>query len=471
MKKHIFYISLIFTALLWQACNPLQKAKEGGSLTFNDTLFFDTVFTQVGSTTRLIKIYNNNNFPIKIDKIFLAGGKNSAFRLNIDGIAATQATNLFIDAKDSMFVFAEVTINPQKSDLIVDDSIIFVSGTNRQRLVLEAVGLDVHLINGEMLQTQTWTNDKPYLIYNSVMVDTDQTLTINAGTTIYLHNHSYFLVAGKLIVNGTKDKPVTMKGDRIDDDYYKDKPGQWNGLAFLPGSHDNYINYLNLSEGFFGINADSAVDMSQTNVFINNSTIEHCSYIGLLGHNTTMTVLNSVIADCGVHNVGLFDGGNYQFFHCTIQNDYNYTVRKSPAVGIKNYIKVGNTLIYTGFISAVFVNSIIYGNLDNEFVVAAYDTTNSLSFSVRNCLMKLDLSVYDTSSTLFQNVIVNKDPKYADLANFDYHLTSQSPAIGKADYEIDNTNAPVLQYDIDGTDRLTDGKTDIGAYEFADSSQ
>ena len=468
MKKRILYIISLFAVLLWQACNPMQKAKEG-TLTFDDTLFFDTVFTQVGSTTRLIKIYNNNNFPVKIDKIFLAGGKNSAFRLNIDGIAATQASDLFIDAKDSMFIFTEVTINPNKSDLIVDDSIIFVSGTERQRLVLEAVGLDVNLINGEMLQTQTWTSDKPYLIYNSVMVDTDQILTIDPGTTIYLHRYSYFLVAGTLIVNGTKDNPVTMRGDRIDDDYFKDKPGQWNGLIFLPGSHDNYINYLNLSEGFFGINADSAIDMNQTNLFINNSTIEHCSYIGLLGHKTTMTVLNSVIADCGVLNVWLSDAGNYQFFHCTIQNDYNYTIRKSPAVLIQNYTKIDNSVIYGGYISAAFVNSIIYGNLDNEFVVSAYDTANSLSFGVRNCLMKLDLSEYDTSSSLFQNVIVNQDPQYVDLTNFDYHLTSQSPAIGKADFDIDNTNAAVLQYDIDGNDRLEDGKTDIGAYEFVDT--
>lgn len=461
------YIILIASIIAFLSCNRLENAKRG-ELTFeNDSVFFDTVFTYVGSTTRVIKIYNKNDFPIIIDKVMLAGGKSSAFRLNIDGVASTTAENLYIDKKDSLFIFAEVTINPAKDNLIVDDSIIFISGNHRQKLVIEAVGMDVHLINGQILQSQTWTNDKPYLVYNSVMVDTNEKLTILPGVQIYMHANSYFLVAGQLEANGEKDNPIEFRGDRIDDDYYLNKPGQWNGIAFLPGSHDNYMNYVEISEGIRGIIVDSSIDENVPTLFVNNSKIEHCSYIGLTGHNTGITVTNSIIADCGLNNIALFGAGSYQFFHCTIQNDYNYSVRSSPAVGIQNfYIDENQHPVYEGFTSALFVNSIIYGSLKNEFVVKAYDTTNSLAFTFRNCLMKLDLSVNDTSSALFQNIIVNKDPKYTDKAEFDYHLQDGSPAIGKADFEIDNSNASILQYDIDGTDRLTDSKTDIGAYEY-----
>jgi len=469
MKNFLILSAII---LIFFSCNRFQNTKTGELSFENDSLFFDTIFTYVGSTTKFIKVYNKNNYPITIDKIMLAGGESSPYRLNIDGVASTTAEDIYLDAKDSIFIFAEVTIDPKKDDLIVDDSIIFLSGENRQRIVLESVGMDVHLISGEIIPSQTWVNDKPYLIYHSVMIDTNEILTIDPGVQIYMHHDSYFMVAGQLVANGNLENPIIWRGDRIDDDYYLNKPGQWKGLAFLPGSHDNYLNYVEVNEGTYGIIVDSTINQTVPTLFVNNSKIQHCSYIGLLGHNTGITVTNTVIADCGFNNVALFSSGTYQFFHCTIQNEYSYSVRNSPAVGIQNFNLDDNQHpVYQGFISALFVNSIIYGNLKNEFVVKAYDTTNSLSFTFRNCLMKLDLESNDTSSTLFQNIIVNKDPKFISSSEFDYHLDVGSPAIGKADFNIDNLNSSILRYDIDGIDRLLDSKTDIGAYEYVPDTQ
>jgi hypothetical protein len=51
---------------------------------------------------------------------------------------------------------------------------------NWQDIKLLAWGQDVHLINGEIITTTTWNNDKPYLVYNSMLVDTNQTLRIDA---------------------------------------------------------------------------------------------------------------------------------------------------------------------------------------------------------------------------------------------------------------------------------------------------
>ncbi len=464
IKKIITYILLIISVLY--SCNRINNA-ESGVLNFStDTVFFDTIFTYVGSTTKILQVYNTSDKPVKIDKIFVAN-KNTKFRMNIDGLPGNQAEDIVIDARDSMFIFVEVTIDPAKDDLIEDDSLIFVSGENQQQVILYAVGRDVHLFNGQELETQTWVNDKPYLIYNSVLVDTDQVLTIDPGVEIYSHRNSFLIVAGTLICNGEKDNPIKMRGDRIDNEYYLDKPGQWGGIYFLPGSHDNYINYTKITEGFYGIGVDSAITMATPTLFLNNSTIAHCSYMGLMGKNTVITALNSVIADCGVHNVGLLFSGTYSFYHCTIQNNYTASVRNTPAVGIQNYTKdEENHLHYQGFISAFFANCIIYGNQKSEFVVAAYDTTNSLAFTVQNSLLKLDLEYTDTSLSMYQNVIVNQDPQYVDIDTFDYHLTETSPCIDKADFQIDNTNAVYLQYDMDGTDRLSDGKTDIGAFEF-----
>ena len=67
-----------------------------------DTVFFDTIFTSVGSTTKKLKIYNDYNQQLEISSIELAGGPSSVFRLNIDGYAASLVTNIEIPTKDSL---------------------------------------------------------------------------------------------------------------------------------------------------------------------------------------------------------------------------------------------------------------------------------------------------------------------------------------------------------------------------------
>ena len=58
-----------------------------GALTFSvDTVLFDTVFTTIGSATRQFKIYNPSNNEVNISSIMLAGGQQSKYRINVDGI-------------------------------------------------------------------------------------------------------------------------------------------------------------------------------------------------------------------------------------------------------------------------------------------------------------------------------------------------------------------------------------------------
>ncbi|MCQ6473330.1 hypothetical protein, partial [Vibrio parahaemolyticus] len=50
-----------------------------------DTLTFDTLFVTLGSTTKFFTVRNPYSQALEIDKIFLAGGAASRFRLTIDG--------------------------------------------------------------------------------------------------------------------------------------------------------------------------------------------------------------------------------------------------------------------------------------------------------------------------------------------------------------------------------------------------
>jgi hypothetical protein len=84
-----------------------------GSLDFSeDTVIFDTVFTTIGSITRQFKVYNPSSDEVTISSIYLAGGQQSKYRLNVDGTPGIIFSNVTIQGNDSMFVFVDVTLDP-----------------------------------------------------------------------------------------------------------------------------------------------------------------------------------------------------------------------------------------------------------------------------------------------------------------------------------------------------------------------
>ena len=106
-------VDIIFPYLLW-SCKPDDNILESDvqSLQFSaDTLTFDTVFTTVGSVTRWITVYNPTNRDMLLDEIRLVDQANGAFRLNIDGLPGI-VSNVLIPSKDSIYIFAEVTVDP-----------------------------------------------------------------------------------------------------------------------------------------------------------------------------------------------------------------------------------------------------------------------------------------------------------------------------------------------------------------------
>ena len=108
-------IVLISVAALFSQCSKDEVIDEAAieSLSFSlDTVIFDTVFTQVGTITKNFKIYNNSKNTISISSITLKNELSSNYRINVDGIASNEVTNLKIAGNDSIFVFVEATIDP-----------------------------------------------------------------------------------------------------------------------------------------------------------------------------------------------------------------------------------------------------------------------------------------------------------------------------------------------------------------------
>jgi len=485
------YFLLLITILLFACKKDLMENNQSATLHFsNDTITFDTVFASIGSITKTLTVYNRNNFDVK-SNIALLGNSAANFRMNIDGIAGNNQTNIEIPAKDSIFIFLEVTINPSSSNTpyILSDSLVFTTGTKKQDVDVVAWGQDAYfhtantygeIINGtdtnrfyyHLLDcTIPWVNDKPHVIYGYAVVDPGNTLIINEGCDIYLHKNSGILVGnpfleasgGTIKVNGTFGNEVTFQGDRLDS-WYENIPGQWDRIWLMPGSIDNEINYAIIRNGNIGIHADTvALATNNPTVIINNTIIENMSAIGILGQTANISASNTLVSKCGQYAVACNIGGTYNFTHCTFANFWDYP-RNTPSILLNNYYEGSDGNIYIRNLEeANFTNCIIDGNLSTEISFQEQDP-GVFNYTFDHCLIRLDPTI-SIDNTHYQNVIINQSPKFVNNNENDFHLSEESPAIDAGTSNAFYNGNIILEIDLDGLDRDLNSP-DIGAYKY-----
>jgi hypothetical protein len=432
-----------------------------------DSLKFDTVFTTAGSVTQSFKIVNENDQKINISSVKLMGGNASAYKINADGIVGPDVSNIEIAANDSIYVFVSVIINPNASNLpfVVQDS-IQVSYNGRDRLVqLEAWGQNAHFFrNKEINADETWTNDLPYVILGSLVVDPNQILTIEKGCRIYVHADAPLVIYGSIQVNGSVDSAdrVYFQGDRLDEPY-KDFPASWPGIYFNSGSKDNVFNYAILRNAYQAIAAQDPSPNANPKVTLNECVIDNAYDAGIITNNSSVSATNCLISNCG-KNLALIKGGDYQFLHCTIASYSNdYILHKDPVLLASNYINVNN-VPQTAPLNALFRNCIFWGEggLVDDEVVIAQDPGATLTVSFDYGLWKIQKTDPSTVAGVTANQIINNQPPLFDSINtskryYDFHLQMNSPAIDKG------TNS-VVSIDLDGKPRPV-GAPDLGCYE------
>jgi hypothetical protein len=426
-----------------------------------DTITFDTVFTSVGSATRRLMVRNPSDKDIVVSSIAVAGGAASRFRINVDGDASLSVKDLKIAADDSAFVFVKVTVDPNQTNtpLIITDSILFVTNGNRQQVQLVAWGQDAYFYKRAVLQADmTWTNDKPHVIYDYLVVDSLCVLTIMAGTQVHLHQGAILAVAvdGSLKVKGSEEHAVVFQGDRLEKEY-QDIPGQWGRIWLSAGSIDNEIDYAILKNGQVGLHVDTLGNSANPTLRVSNTIIKDMSLAGMLLQGTHVEATNCVIGACGQYSVILNIGGTYNFRHCTIGNYWNYSVRQTPALVLNNYYIYEADTIARDLYGVYFGNCIIYGR-NNEELVLDRTPRAQFNYTFENCLFKTEQSVTDPAH--FTACIKNLDPKFRDAYLSDLRLSAGSPAIDAGSLTI----ALGVPTDILGVTRTS--TPDLGAYEF-----
>jgi hypothetical protein len=495
--KYLFF--LIPLTLVLFACSKEDKftTKSSDKLEFSvDTLRFDTVFTELGSATRFFRVYNRHKESITISKIRLAGNQQSKFNLNVDGIPGDVHEDVVIYPNDSIYIFAEVTINPDDplsvSPYFVYDSVMFETNGNVQSVTLEAWGQNANYIpnrwskdsivlyscnGGEVL----WDDPKPYVIYGIVAID-NCTLTLPAGARIHVHGgvskrkdendetiiynsgRLFFLGSGKLQVLGTVDNPVIIQGDRLEEDF-ADADGQWTGIILGAGTKGHRIEYATVKNSLFGIYVDSSAELSLKNVAIYNT-----SGVGLFAYHSKVTAENCLFYNNATHNVQLAYGGDYNFTYCTLAN---YGTDAS-ALNMGNGVcedPLCTTPPRINRLTARFLNCILFGSKRDEIILTDFTGErgqNSLymDYSFQHCIVRVNEL---TDANLgFPDFFTHCEPcinansqqaLFADPNEDDYHLDTLSIAEGVA------IPFPGILIDLEGTERDAQ-KPDIGCFEY-----
>jgi hypothetical protein len=482
MKQIVYFISCLAVLVLWSSCrNDFEFEPSTGSLEFSkDTVYLDTVFTNIGSGTYNLKVYNRSSNDISIPTVGLERGEDSEYRLNVDGMAGKTFENVELLAKDSLFIFIETTIdinNLPSSDgeFLYTDKIVFDSGANMQDVdlvtlvqdavfiypdkdnttgIIETLTLD---IGGEQVETEiqgryllpselTFTNEKPYVIYGYAAVPNGETLTVEAGARVHFHADSGILVAenASIHVNGLfsdnqelLENEVIFEGDRLEP-VFGDVPGQWGTIWLFDGSVNNIFNYATIKNAGVGILSDGNPDAINNKLTISNSQIYNSSNFGILGRNTSIAGENVVINNSGQSSFAGTLGGKYNLTHCTIGNYWNNSFRQFPALLINNFTETVDAVIIADLIEANFNNCIIYGNDNPEFIIdEVEDDAVVFNFKFTNCLALFSDSNNNFSgpnydfddSTHYEGMLFNQDPDFRDPFISDMIIGQNSAAV------------------------------------------
>lgn len=427
-----------------------------------DTISFDTVFSTIGSATKQFKIYNRNKNSLRIESIELMNPTKSGFRMNIDGEKGTRLTNVEILKKDSLYGFIEVTVDPtnSKNPVLIRDSIRFLVNGNIEYLQLEAVGQDVYIWKNKVIKEDTvLTDKKPFLIYDSLVVNKDVTLNIKEGAIFFMKNNASVKINGTLNAKGTTESSIIFRGSRFDnieaDIPYDNVPGQWEGMVFHPNSYNNSLENVVVKNATRGITFSES-DASNKKATLKNIIVQNSSEYGLQAVNCNIDVENGLFANSPKYLVSL-RGGQYSFLHCTLANYYRWSARQTESLLLNN--TYGNELYPLS--KCDFTNSIIYGSVSNEILLKGISSIPFV-YTFRNCLIK----GAQESDNHFTNVIWNSDPLFKDLNSsgtysYNFELRASSPTIGKAD----KAYSSLVPLDLKGKSRLSDSNPDIGCYE------
>ena len=507
LRNAILLLGLVLLVSLYSSCRkdfdfrPVQNSE----LRFSrDTVYLDTVFTNISSATYTLKVYNTSDDPISIPSIYLEKGTVSNFRLNVDGRSGKSFDAVELLPKDSMYVFVETTtdikqLTSANTQFLYEDKILFsdIGAVTLMTLVQDAVflypekddqgikesipigiddfgntvGLEGFYLDDDEL---VFTNEKPYVVYGYMGVPSGKTVTFEAGARIHFHKNSGIIVAkdATMIVDGTVSSDpeklegeVVFEGDRLEP-LYDFIPGQWGAIWLTAGSTQHQFNHATIKNASVGILMDFNDETNSPTLTLENSQIHNSAAFNLWGKTAHISAVNSVFGNAGQSSFAGTIGGKYDFKHCTFANYWNKGFRSTPAVLLNDYTQLadGSNFIKP-LTEATFENCIIEGNQFVEFYVEQ-EGSDAINFYLNHTAIQFEKSnttivnnpFFDWENNSYYNQIIrNGNPAFVLAEDNDMRISQESEFIGKGDASV------VIPVDLAGKARTS--PPDLGAYQ------
>lgn len=483
--RNVFYLLILLFVVSFTACNDdfeNYTHSPGDILSFSaDTIRFDTILSTVNTPYMGLMVYNKNKDALLVSSIRLKNAGESGFKINVDGMAGDFFSDVEIRSNDSLYIFVDV--KPDRPDgitpVLLEDCIEFVTNTVTQTVTLESYIQDVEILRSLVIESDTVLySELPFLVYDSLYVKPGAVLEIPEGTILYMHGNTHIIVDGTLKIKGTHEKPVIIRGDRMDillgEIPYDRVPGQWGGIRFGSESYHNEIEHAHIRNGNYGLCFELS-QPEQPKLLLRNSILTNCKGNLIQAVNCNITVENCELSNSKDALVEL-TGGAYSFTHCTLANFYSSNNSGWGSSENRTLI-LNNTYILPDFSAselypitkADFKNTIFWGlNSRLSPIRIEENQQSAMVYFFQNCLIQNK----GENDNDFVNCLFAKDPLFkkikprneeTDTEDFiyDFHLTEKSPALNAASRE----TAGLFPKDLDGYDRLSDSGPDIGAYE------
>ena len=508
MRRLLLLLLIGFAVSLTSCRNDFDFESRTGGLEFSkDTVYLDTVFTDIGSSTYTLKVYNRSDKNISIPSVRLGKGTTSKYRLMVDGMAGQEFENVEMLAKDSMYIFVSVTADvadANPTDFLYTDQILFGDGINPQKVELVTLIQDAIFLYPQKFSDGTtetlpigddeiygffldeadptngnelhWTNTKPYVVYGYAAVPSTKTLVVDAGARVHFHAESGLIVANNasIHVNGTTsltedlENEVIFEGDRLEPDF-AEVPGQWGAIWLTQGSTNNQIKNLTIKNATVGILVSGNDGSPTPTLNIENTQIYNCANVGLLARTGNIEGRNVVINNCGQTAFAGSFGGSYEFTHCTFANYWSSPTQTS--VLLDDYIQTDTGNVVEPLTKANFRNCIIYGS--SNLAISLKKEGTSFNYNFDHCLIKFidpgnlisNTELYQFSTNLkFANCIIatnssSNRPDFKAPSNNELIIGEDSSAKGTADFTYSSGTTDILN-------QSRSNPSDIGAYNW-----
>lgn len=456
MIKRIFLFLSVLLTFFSCSDDDSFTMDRSALLTFTmDTLYMDTVFSTIGSSTYSFWAYNNCGYGIRISRAYLEKGSQSGIRINVDGAYLNNQQGSYVDDievrnGDSIRIFVEITasINLQGTNLqsisseqfvrqISDNLIFLLESGVKQKVHLQVCAWDAWLVKDMIIDHDSLIqSNRPLVIYGNIEVREGVTLTIRKST-LFFHDKAGIDVYGSLNTDS-----VVMRGDRLDHmfDYlpYDRVSGQWAGIILRSSSKYNRLIDTDIHGSWVGIRCDSSVVApDQQRLYMERTIVHNSKGNGVEIHSAYVSMVDCQITN-SLGDCVFLDGGAINIQGCTLAQFYPFSADRGVAIRFVN----GNDVCAHPLLELNCTNTVITGYANDELMGTQVDEDADFNYYFENCLLRTPL-VED--SVHFKKIIWEKPSDEIsgkkhfvkiDESNFiyDFHLDEASPAIGLGCY-------------------------------------